>query len=58
MKERRLRRADLILIVILLAAGVILSIGAVILSRTGESVLCLRIWRSRSPAQTAASTSL
>ena len=38
MKERRLRRADLILIVILLAAGVILSIGAVILSRTGESV--------------------
>ena len=38
MKERRLRRADLILIVILLATGVILSIGAVILSRTGESV--------------------
>ena len=38
MKERRLHRADLILIVILLAAGVLLSIGAVILSRTGESV--------------------
>ena len=38
MKERRLRRADLILIVILLAVGVLLSLGAVILSRTGAAV--------------------
>ena len=38
MMERRLRRADLILIVILLAVGVLLSLGAVILSRTGAAV--------------------
>ena len=39
MKDRRLRRADLILIAILLAAGVLMSLGAVLLSRAGGTVV-------------------
>jgi len=39
MKNRRLRRADLVLIAALLAAGVLLSLGAVLLSRAGMTVV-------------------
>ena len=39
MKDRRLRRADLILIAILLAAGVLMSLGAVLFSRAGGTVV-------------------